>query len=197
MIPISLFIQFFFMSSLREVFKKNKTNKVDRDHFNVGKDDTHTNQYQPPCQHMDICQPVPTLTNQKIKSQVRERKQDLFKFPPFTNQYKPMQTHANLCQPLQTLTNIIQPSKGCLPKKNSIWRYIVPTSHYPLTPFKIRDKHRRDIFWALDPPPPLQKQGNLLNFCTYQEMIFKETIFNHLLFTLSKYAKMAYKLQKM
>ena len=125
MIPISLFIQFFFMSSLREVFKKNKTNKVDRDHFNFGKDDTHTNQYQPPCQHMDICQPVPTLTNQKIKSQVKERKQDLFKFPPFTNQYKPMQTHANLCQPLQTLTTIIQPSKGCLPKKNSIWRDIV------------------------------------------------------------------------
>ena len=25
-------------------------------------------------------------------------------------------------EPLQTLTTIIQPSKGCLPKKNSIWR---------------------------------------------------------------------------
>ena len=65
----------------------------------------------------------------------------------------------------------------------------------------------------ITPSPPLQKEGQkghflasrppspfksltLLNFCTYQEMIFKETIFNHLLFTLSKYAKMAYKLQK-
>ena len=96
------------MSSLREVFKKNKTNKVDCDHFNVGKDDTHTNQYQPPCQHMDICQPVPTLTNQKIKSQVKERKQDLFKFPPFTNQYKPMPTYANPYKPLLTLSNLLR-----------------------------------------------------------------------------------------
>ena len=48
-------------------------------------------------------------------------------------------------------------TKGCLQKKNSIWRDIVPTSHYPLPPFKSRDKNRRDIFWVLDPPPPLQK----------------------------------------
>ena len=40
-------------------------------------------------------------------------------------------------------------------KKNSIWRDIVPTSHYPLPPFKSRDKNRSDIFWVLDPPPPL------------------------------------------
>ena len=39
-------------------------------------------------------------------------------------------------------------TKGCLQKKNSIWRDIVPTSHY---------KNRRDIIWVLDPPPPLQK----------------------------------------
>ena len=31
-------------------------------------------------------------------------------------------------------------------KKNSIWRDIVPTSYYPLPPFKSRDKDRRDIF---------------------------------------------------
>ena len=42
-------------------------------------------------------------------------------------------------------------------KKNSIWRDIVPTLYYPLPPFKSRDKNRRDIFWVLDPPPPLQK----------------------------------------
>ena len=41
-------------------------------------------------------------------------------------------------------------------KKNSIWRDIVPTSYYPLPPFKSRDKNRRDIFWVLDPPPPLE-----------------------------------------
>ena len=38
-------------------------------------------------------------------------------------------------------------AKGCLQKKkNSIWRDIVPTSYYPLPPFKSRDKDRRDIF---------------------------------------------------
>jgi len=42
-------------------------------------------------------------------------------------------------------------------KKNSIWRDIVPTSYYPLPPFKSRDKTKRDIFGVLDPPPPLQK----------------------------------------
>ena len=67
-----------------------------------------------------------------------------------------LERHYNQMSP-PTATHPLNFSKGCLQKKNSIWRYIVPTSHYPLTPFKIRDKHRRDIFWALDPPPPLQK----------------------------------------
>ena len=51
-----------------------------------------------------------------------------------------------------------QISKGCLQKKNSIWRDILPTSYYPLTPFKSRDKNRRDIFWVLDPLPPFKSR---------------------------------------
>ena len=46
--------------------------------------------------------------------------------------------------------------RDAFPKKKSIWRDIVPTSFYPLPPFKSRDKNRRDIFWDLDPPPPLK-----------------------------------------
>ena len=45
--------------------------------------------------------------------------------------------------------------KGCLQKKNSIWRDIVPTSYHPLTPFKSRYKNRRDILKFISPSPPL------------------------------------------
>ena len=32
-----------------------------------------------------------------------------------------------------------------------------PNLILPPPPFKSKDKNRRDIFWVLDPPPPLQK----------------------------------------
>ena len=90
-------------------------------------------------------------------------------------------------QSTATFFSVTISTKGCLPKKKSIWRDIVPTSCYPLPPFKSRDKNRRDILKVLEPPPPLQRQGYMFNFCTYQEMIFKETNFDHLLFTPLKY----------
>ena len=71
-----------------------------------------------------------------------------------------------ICEIFKQKRLLGMPSK----KKKSIWRDIVPTSYYPLPPFKSRDKNRRDIFWVLDPPPPLENQGNLLNFLRHSKL---------------------------
>ena len=45
-------------------------------------------------------------------------------------------------------------TKGCLPKKKSIWREIVPASLYPPPPSKSREQNSRELFLVSDPPPP-------------------------------------------
>ena len=66
----------------------------------------------------------------------------------------------------------------------------------PSPPSKVGTKIEVTFFGIYTPLPP-SKVGKFVKLLYIPEMIFKETIFNHLLFTLSKYAKMAYKLQKM
>ena len=63
-------------------------------------------------------------------------------------------------------------SKGCLPKKKLIWRDIVPTSVYPLPPFKSREQNRKDIFLPLDSPPPLKTREICHTFLCYLKTMY-------------------------